>query len=165
MAIQHIFQMPLEQLRPHPRNAHTHNRKQIRQIAASIRRFGFNVPILIDANGQIICGHARVLAAEKLGLSHVPAIRIEHLSDAEIRAYVIADNKLAELAGWNLEILAEELQFLTEVDIDPTITGFDTPEIDILIDGLAPKTEAAPETAPMKAGTGAPVSRAKVRVV
>lgn len=148
MAILHIIQVPLEQLHPHPRNAHTHPPKQVAKLAASIRRFGFNVPILIDATNQIICGHARVDAATDLGLSHVPAIRIEHLSKDQVRAFLIADNKLAEGADWNVEILAEELQFLTEVDIDPTITGFETPEIDILIDGLSGEPEAAPETAP-----------------
>ncbi len=78
----------------------------------------------------------------------MPAVRLEHLSEAEIRAYVIADNKLAELAGWDLEILGEELQFLNEVDIDPTITGFATPEIDVLIDGLDAKPSSEPESAP-----------------
>ena len=108
MAAKHIIQVPLAQLHPHPRNARTHPPKQVAQLATSIRRFGFNVPILIDANGQIICGHARVDAAKDLGFSHVPAIRIEHLNDEEVRAYVIADNRLAEKAGWDTALLALE---------------------------------------------------------
>jgi len=119
---------------PRPRNPRTHSRKQIEQIAASIRRFGFLSPILIDGDDGIIAGHGRVEGAKLLGLTHVPAMRVDHLSQAEIRAYVIADNKLAENAGWDTELLALELKELAlEIDLDVNITGFETAEVDLLL--------------------------------
>ncbi len=125
-------------LRPYLRNARTHSPKQVRQIAASIEEFGFTNPVLIDAEGGIIAGHGRVEAAKLLGLEKVPAIRLDHLSEAQKRAYVIADNRLAQLAGWDNELLALELQFLStlDLDFDVEITGFETAEIDILIESL-----------------------------
>lgn len=158
MAINPLFEVFVAHLRPHPRNARTHTKEQIAKLADAIRTFGFNSPILIDATNQIICGHARVEAAKLLGMSLVQAIRIEHLSDSQIRAYIIADNKLAELAGWDIEILGQELQFLMEVDIDATVTGFETPEIDLLIDGLETEVDAEPETAPEPNPDAKPVS-------
>lgn len=97
-------------LKPYAGNPRTHSNQQIRQIAESIRLFGFNNPVLIDRNDEIIAGHGRVEAAKLRGLENVPTIRLEHLSDAEKRAYILADNKLAEKAGWDREILAIELQ-------------------------------------------------------
>ena len=123
-------------LKPYAGNARTHSDKQITQIAASIRNFGFNNPVLVDADNRIIAGHGRVEAAKRLGLTSVPTIRLDHLSDAERRAYVIADNRLAELAGWDREILEIELQALAglDLDFDVEITGFDTAELDFLLD-------------------------------
>ncbi|MDX2266449.1 MAG: DNA methyltransferase [Hyphomicrobiales bacterium] len=137
-----LERLPVAALRPNPRNARTHSRKQIAQIAASIERFGFTNPVLVDEAGVIIAGHGRVAAAKALGLNAVPVLRIGHLSEAEKRAYILADNKLALNAGWDPEILAIELQFLSEVDIDfdAEITGFSTAEIDLIIGD-----EAAPE--------------------
>ena len=89
----------ISSLKPYPRNARTHSPKQIQQIAASIREFGFTVPVLIDADGMILAGHARIEAAKLLDLKQVPTIRIDHLSEAQKRAYILADNRLAELAG------------------------------------------------------------------
>jgi len=134
-------------LRPRAANPRTHSKKQIRQIADSIQRFGFINPVLIDRDNGIVAGHGRVEAARLLGLETVPTIRLEALSEAEIRAYVIADNRLAELAGWDREILALELQGLLALDLelDVTLTGFDTPEIDILIGELAADGEDDPE--------------------
>jgi DNA modification methylase len=125
-------------LEPYARNARTHSVKQIAQIAASIRTFGFNNPVLIDKHNVIIAGHGRVEAAKLLGLETVPVIRLEHLSEAEKRAYILADNKLAEKAGWDAEILAIELQNLIDLDLDfdISVTGFDMPEIDVLIGDL-----------------------------
>ena len=125
-------------LRLRATNPRTHSKKQIRQIADSIERFGFNNPILIDAEDTIVAGQGRVEAAMLLGFEMVPTIRLEDLTENEVRAYVIADNKLAENAGWNHELLAIELQGLIELDLDfdVTITGFDMPEIDILISEL-----------------------------
>jgi DNA modification methylase len=123
-------------LKPYARNARTHSDKQIEQIAASIRQFGFTNPVLIDGAGDIVAGHGRVAATRKLGFDEVPVIELAHLSEAKRRAYVIADNRLAELAGWDREILAIELQVLSdmELDFDLEITGFETAEIDLLLD-------------------------------
>ena len=123
-------------LKPYDRNARTHSKKQIRQIADSIERFGWTNPVLIDGQDQIVAGHGRVAAAKLLGIDEVPTIRLEYMSEVEIRAYVIADNRLAELADWDDEILAIELQALVELDFDVEVTGFETAEIDLLIDGL-----------------------------
>lgn len=136
-----IEHRPTGDLIPYDRNARTHSKKQITQIASSIGRFGFNNPVLIDADGTIVAGHGRVEAAKQLGLKTVPVIRLEHLSDAQKRAYILADNRLAEKAGWDREILAIELQNLMteELDFDISITGFEMPEIDVLINELDPK--------------------------
>ncbi len=135
-----IEMLPLDRLRPWPRNARAHSRKQIRQIANSITRFGFTNPVLINGENSILAGHGRVEAARLLGMDTLPCLRIDHMSPAEMRAYVIADNKLALNAGWDEEILAIELQELlaTDIDFDVGITGFSIAEIDHLIDGLAP---------------------------
>jgi DNA modification methylase len=125
----------VDDLQPYAGNARTHSDKQITQIAASIRQFGFTNPVLIDGAGGIVAGHGRVAAARKLGFSEVPVIELAHLSEAERRAYVIADNRLAELAGWDREILAIELQALADMDLDfdLELTGFETAEIDLLL--------------------------------
>jgi ParB-like nuclease domain len=128
--------VPVEQLLPYKANARTHSRKQIRQIANSIERFGFANPILVDDQNGIIAGHGRVEAAKLLGLSEIPALRLSHLSAVERRAYIIADNKLAQKAGWDREILAIELQGLIDLDFDVELTGFEMGEIDILLDDV-----------------------------
>jgi ParB-like nuclease domain len=115
------------------RNPRTHSKKQIEQIAASIREFGFTNPVLIDDQQRIIAGHGRVTAAKLLGMDRVPTIRLEHLSEAQKRAYIIADNRLAELAGWDESILAIELKYLSEIDFSVELTGFATAEIDLVI--------------------------------
>jgi DNA modification methylase len=122
-------------------NPRTHSKKQIRQIRDSIETFGFTSPVLIDSQNRIVAGYGRVEAAKLLRLAEVPTVRLEHLSEAEIRAYVIADNRLAELAGWDPEILAIELEELSSLDLefDVTVTGFEMPEVDILIQGRAPE--------------------------
>ena len=139
--------LPLSQLKPYSRNARTHSKKQIRQIARSIERFGFTNPVLIDQENTILAGHGRVAAATLLSLSAVPCLRIETMSPAEKRAYVIADNKLALNAGWDEEILAEELSGLLAEDLgfDIALTGFSIPEIDSLAEGLTPEEPGAPE--------------------
>ncbi len=142
LAIEH---RPPGELKPHARNARTHSPKQIAEIAASITAFGFNNPVLIDKDGGIVAGHGRVEAAKQLGLDTVPTIRLEHLTEAQKRAYILADNKLAEKAGWDREILAIELQHLMEIelDFDIAVTGFEVPEIDVLIEGLEAKPAKA----------------------
>jgi DNA modification methylase len=126
---------PLSSLKPNPRNARTHSRRQIDQIAESIRTFGFNNAILIDEDGMILAGHGRVAAAQKLGLTEVPTVCLSHMTEAQKRAYVLADNKLAEKAGWDEEILALEFETLFEIapELDLTITGFEIAEIDLTI--------------------------------
>ena len=113
-------------------NARTHSRKQLHQLAASIHEFGFNNPILIDPDNTIIAGHGRWEAAKLLALKTVPTIQLGHLTAAQKRAFAIADNRLAELAEWDFEVLGEELSFLfsadEEVTFDPRMVGFDTPE-------------------------------------
>jgi ParB-like chromosome segregation protein Spo0J len=122
-------------LKASPGNARTHSRKQILQIARSISLFGFNNPVLVDREGMIVAGHGRVAAALELGMASVPTVLLEHLSPAQKRAYIIADNKLAEQAGWDKAILQIELQGLTAggLDFDLTDLGFETGEIDLLL--------------------------------
>jgi DNA modification methylase len=124
-------------LKPYSSNARTHSKHQIHQIAESIRIFGFTNPILIDRENRIIAGHGRAEAAKRLGMNAVPTIRLEGLTEEQIRAYVIADNKLAENAGWDRSILAIELQHLLSLDsadFDITVTGFEIPEIDLILE-------------------------------
>lgn len=131
-----IKYVSIDVLRMRSRNPRTHTEKQIQQIAASIERFGYTTPILIDAEETVIAGHGRIEAAKRLGMTEVPTIRLDHMTEAEVRAYVIADNRLAELAGWDDALLATEFQYLAELDLefDLTVTGFETAEIDLLID-------------------------------
>ena len=129
-----IESVPIATLKPHDKNARTHSARQIRQIARSIEQFGFINPILIDSNRRIICGHGRVAGARLLEIREVPTITVDHLSDAQLRAYVIADNRLAEKAGWDKEMLAIELQSLIDLEFDVELTGFEMAEIDILFE-------------------------------
>jgi DNA modification methylase len=130
----HMENVAVRALQPYAGNARTHSNKQIRQIARSIERFGFCNPVLIDDNGQIIAGHGRVAAANLLGLAEVPVVRLSHLSEGEKRAYVLADNKLAENAGWDREILAIELQGLIDLGISVEDIGFEIAETDLILD-------------------------------
>jgi DNA modification methylase len=132
--------VPITRLRANSRNARTHSEKQIRQIAESFKRFRVINPIIADRSGTIICGHARYRAGRLLGLDRLPVIRVSHLSDAELRLYMLADNRLAESAGWDRSLLAvefEELQIaLPELDIGLSITGFEPQEIDSILGDL-----------------------------
>lgn len=131
-----IYKSPAD-LKLRTNNPRTHSKRQIEQIAVSIKTFGFVNPVLIDGEDIIIAGHGRVEAAKFIGMSDVPVIRVDHLTPAQIRAYVIADNKLAENAGWDHELLALELRELSvDLNFDVTITGFETAEIDLLIQDL-----------------------------
>lgn len=138
--------LSLGRLKPYPKNARTHSRKQVRQIADSIRTFGFTNPILIDGSDTILAGHGRVEAAKLLGLVEVPCVRLEHMSPQQKRAYVLADNKLALNAGWDEDVLAEELKELLAVDLDFDIgvIGFEVAEIDGLVEGAAPEEPGDP---------------------
>lgn len=141
-----IALVSISKLKPYKKNARTHSQKQIQQIADSIRQFGFTNPVLIDDENGIVAGHGRVLAAKHLGMNQVPTICMSHLTKEQIRAYIIADNRLAELAGWDDDILALEILDLSSLDLDfdLEITGFETAEIDLLIDGLNNTDESDP---------------------
>lgn len=124
----------IDALRPYSGNARSHSKRQIRQLADSIRHFGFTNPVLITDDDSILAGHGRVMAAKQLGMTHVPTVRLSHLTKTECRAYVLADNKLALNAGWDQELLAVELQGLIDLDFDLELTGFSLSEIDLVLD-------------------------------
>ena len=128
----------IDALKPNPKSAKKHPEQQIARLEENIDEFGFTTPILVDEKSQILCGHARFTAAKRLGFSHLPVIRHSHLTSAQKRAMAIADNKIAELGEWDFEILAEEFEFLSDplndLSFDPRITGFDTVEIDQILD-------------------------------
>lgn len=128
----------ISDLRPDPRNPRTHTAKQVRQIARSIKSFGFNVPVLVDGEGQVIAGHGRLLACKELGWEEVPTIALEHLTEAQIMAYRIADNRLTEISEWDDRLLAEQLKELSLVDLDFNLEaiGFEMGEIDFRIESL-----------------------------
>jgi DNA modification methylase len=157
-----IVYQDVRELKPRAANARTHSRKQIAQIANSIRQFGFVNPVLVDDFNAIIAGHGRVEGAKAIGLDQVPTVRLADMSETEIRAYVIADNRLAENAGWDRALLGLELQYLTEleIDFDVTVTGFELPEIDVLIGelSLAGNGDEAAD-AVFEVAEGAPVTR------
>jgi DNA modification methylase len=143
-----VAPMPVAGLRPYSQNARIHSKKQIRQIADSIQKFGFTNPVLISDEEEIIAGHGRVEAAKLLGMHSVPTLRLSHLDAAQRRAYVIADNKLALNAGWDRELLAIELQALIDMDFDVESTGFSLAEVDLLLDEpqeASPGPEGGPE--------------------
>ena len=124
-----IEQLPVDSLIPYARNSRTHDDAQVAQIAASIREFGFTNPVLVDADGGIIAGHGRVLAARKLSMAEVPCIRLDYLTDTQRKAYIIADNKLAMNAGWDDEMLALEIKELEAEDFDLALLGFAPDEL------------------------------------
>jgi ParB-like nuclease domain len=131
-----IAYRPIAELKAHPGNPRTHSKKQIRQIARSVEQFGFTNPILLDQEDRVLVGHGRLAAARLLGMAQVPTIRLAQLSEAQKRAYALADNRLAEAAGWDRELLALELRYISELelDFDLELTGFEMAEIDLLLD-------------------------------
>jgi hypothetical protein len=149
--------LPITSLKPHPHNARTHNKRQIRNIADSIRAFGFIGHVLIDKDHQIIAGHGRVEAAKLLKLDDVPTLCVGHLTPEQLRAYMIADNRLAELAGWDEGLLAIEFQNFLQMDLDfdVSITGFDAPHIDMLI--MKQQDDDADEEPPLEIDDAAPI--------
>ncbi len=142
-----VVEKAINALTPFKNNPRTHSKKQIRQIADSLKQFGWTNPVLIDGEGMILAGHGRVEAAKLLGLTKVPVICIDIMSEAEKRAYIIADNRLAEKAGWDEELLSIELQFLVDSDLsfDLELTGFDMGEIDVLLTPVASAEEESVE--------------------
>ena len=129
---------PIEELKPDPTNPRLHSKKQIRQLANSIRKFGFNTPVLIDRNDKVICGHGRLVACRELRMTEVPTLCLDHLTPAQARAFTIADNRLTEIASWDDRLLAEQLKELSLLDLDFSLelTGFEMGEIDLRIASL-----------------------------
>ncbi|MEM7006906.1 MAG: ParB/Srx family N-terminal domain-containing protein [Pseudomonadota bacterium] len=162
MAETKIEYVAIRDLKPWTNNARTHSKKQVRQIADSIAQFGFTNPVLIDESGTIIAGHGRVAAAKQLGMDDVPCLRFDHMTEAEKRAYVFADNKLALNAGWDEDLLAAELGALMSDDLefDIGLTGFSIAEIDTLMEAVIPEEEgdpadeAVPDEAPARVSPG-----------
>jgi ParB-like chromosome segregation protein Spo0J len=140
---------PIDQLKANPDNPRIHTDRQVKQIARSLETFGPIVPVLIDRNSRVIAGHGRILAARLLGLKDFPTIRVEHLSDAQIKAFSTADNKLTENSSWDVALLGKQLKALAEVELDFSLeaTGFEMGEIDVLIEGLEPSNEDEPDAA------------------
>lgn len=128
-----IVYKKVENLIPYINNSRTHSEEQIDQICASINEFGFTNPLLIDEKDNIIAGHGRLLASKKLKMEEIPCIILSRLTEAQKKAYVIADNKMALNAGWDFNLLSFELENLKELDFDLELTGFDVDEIDSLI--------------------------------
>ena len=148
-------------LKPYAGNARRHSKRQVKQIAKSIQRWGFTNPVLVSDDDEIIAGHGRVMAAKEIGLQEIPTLRLSHLSAAERRAYVIADNKLALNSGWDTDILAIELQGLIDLNFDVELTGFSLAEIDLTLDQAREKSVeniAPADVVPLP--TEHPVSRA-----
>jgi hypothetical protein len=139
-----IVYRPVDSLHPYGRNARTHTKRKIKMIADSLKAFGFTNPILTDGNNTIVAGHGRAQAAKLIGMAKVPTVRLGNLTPDQIRAYIIADNGLAAKAGWDESILAIELQHLVTVDLgfDITVTGFEVPEIDLILQQAQAKPDA-----------------------
>lgn len=153
---------PIESLTPDPRNARLHNKRQLRQIAESIKAFGFNVPVLIDREGKVIAGHGRLEACKLLGWTEVPTISLEHLSKVQARAFAIADNRLTDTSTWDDQLLGEALKELASLDLDFSIeaTGFSVTEIDLRIEGLGKTPAEDPDDEVAEPEPGPAISRA-----
>jgi DNA modification methylase len=153
----------IEQLKPDPANPRHHSKKHIRQIADSIKTFGFNAPVLVDADLNLIVGHGRVLACRELGWAEVPTLCLDHLSPAQARAFMIADNRLAEVATWDDRLLAQQFKELSLLGLDFSLelTGFEMGEIDLRIASLddPPETDADPADVAPDVPTNRPLSK------
>jgi ParB-like chromosome segregation protein Spo0J len=141
-----VEQLKVGDLIPYVNNSRTHSDEQVMQVASSIKEFGFTNPILIDDDGGIIAGHGRLMAAKKLGLDEVPCIRLGYLSEAQRKAYVIADNKLALNSGWDNDLLKIELMQLDSIDFDLNLTGFDLSELANIFDPVTEEIELKEQT-------------------
>jgi DNA modification methylase len=157
-----IVYRPTEQLRLDPGNPRVHSKRQLGQIAGSIRIFGFNVPVLVDRHGNVVCGHGRLLACRELGMTEVPTLCLDHLTPAQARAFMIADNRLAEIATWDDQLLAQQLRDLavSGIDFSLEVTGFEMAEIDLRISSLEDQPARDPDPADVLAevSSGPPVS-------
>jgi DNA modification methylase len=158
-APERIEHWPLERLKPYARNAKTHENDQVAKIAASMAQFGWTVPVLVAGDGEVIAGHGRILAATYLGLAEAPVIVLDHLTEAERRAYRIADNKLTELGAWDEALLAGELQELLAEDFDLSVVGFSEAELDALLAGDGDADDAREREDEVPETPADPVSR------
>ncbi|HJU12331.1 MAG TPA: DNA methyltransferase, partial [Candidatus Binataceae bacterium] len=158
-----VLNSSIKELRLDPKNPRHHSARQIRQIAESIQSFGFNVPVLIDGNGKVIAGHGRVMACQQLGWTEVPTIALEHLSEVQARAFMLADNRLTENSTWDDRLLAEQLKELSALKLDFNLEtiGFETAEIDLRIESLNSDNDQHDDPADLIAAhaAGPPVSR------
>lgn len=156
-----LVHLPIESLRANPRNPRQHNRAQIEALAKSIDAFGFNAPVLVDRDNTIIAGHARVAAAKLRGLGHVPVIRLEHLTEAQAQAYMLADNKFTDRSQWDPKLLAIHLKELSElvIDFDIEATGFEIAEIDLLVQEPDEADRSADAADEVPAPQGPPISQ------
>jgi DNA modification methylase len=138
-----IAYVPTAKLKLNPKNPRLHSEKQIQQIARSVETFGFNIPIAVDSDNTVVAGHGRVLAARLLGIAELPAISLDHLTETQLKAFMVADNRLAENSVWDDRLLAEQLKSLSEVELDFSldVTGFEVGEIDVIIEGAEPAVE------------------------
>jgi hypothetical protein len=145
-----LHYLPIQQLTPDPKNPRKHPKAQIKALSSSIAALGFNVPLLVDADDRVIAGHARLEAAHLLNMTELPVIRVEHLSETQRKAFMLADNKLAEAARWDERLLGEILLDLSSIDLDFEIeaTGFSMAEIDLMIEGLETDDDIAAEDQP-----------------
>jgi ParB-like chromosome segregation protein Spo0J len=158
-----IIYQQTDELKLDAGNPRVHAKRQIGQIASSIRTFGFNVPVLVDRYGNVVCGHGRLLACRELGMTEVPTLCLDHLTSAQARAFMIADNRLTEIATWDDQLLAQQLKdlSLSGLDFSLEVTGFMTAEIDLRINSLEdkPAQDADPADVLPESPAGPPVSK------
>jgi ParB-like chromosome segregation protein Spo0J len=138
-----IAYVPTAKLKLNPKNPRLHSEKQIQQIARSVETFGFNIPIAVDSDNTVVAGHGRVLAARLLGIAELPTISLNHLTETQLKAFMVADNRLAENSVWDDRLLAEQLKSLSEVELDFSldVTGFEVGEIDVILEGMEPAVD------------------------
>lgn len=151
---QEIELVPIDDLFPYINNARTHDENQIDQIVASMTEFGFTNPVLIDGDNGLIAGHGRIMAAQKLGLKTVPVIKLTHLTENQKKAYIIADNKLALNAGWDMDLLRVEYDALTDADYDVSLTGFEPEFFEPDDEDLFPEDDTEKASDPKKTDDG-----------
>src|SRR6516164_1522601 len=135
-----IENLPIKDLGRYQNNPRLHPKSQIEKLVRAIDEFGFLIPVLIDNRNNVLAGHARLEAASKLLLPCVPCIRASHLTETQKRTFIILDNRLTEEAEWDFQLLAKEIEFLHDEGIDPTKTGFEIPEIEMIFDAVTPNT-------------------------
>jgi DNA modification methylase len=152
---------PIDQIKSAPHNPRKHSERQIKQIAVSIQSFGFNVPVLVKHDNEVVAGEGRVKAAKQLGLQEIPVIRLEHLTEAQARAFMVADNRLSEVSEWDDQLLGQLLKELSELELDFSLeaTGFSAPEIDLRIEGVSSDDEPDPADKIIDVNEGPPISK------